>query len=225
MTDKIKYAMILASGLILSPTIATAGDSSNLTLLVGNCIACHGPNGSSLGPATPTIAGLESESFVDIMEEYKNGERPSTIMGRIAKGYTLDDFEQMAEYFATKPFVRQKQTFDPDKAKNGSKYHNKYCEKCHEHDGYEEDEDGSSILAGQWMPYLHFSLTDFHTRIRDMPKKMKKRMKKMVNEYGQDSLEYLVHFYGSQDRNDIIKIHHNDHNDADDDDDDDDDDD
>jgi cytochrome subunit of sulfide dehydrogenase len=197
MIYKTKYALILAIGLILNPT-AYADDSSRLTLLVGNCITCHGPEGSSLGPATPTIARLDAENFVDIMLEYKNGERPSTIMGRIAKGYTFEDFDKMAKYFATKPFIRQGQTFEPARAKKGDKYHEKYCEKCHKSGGFKKDSDGASILAGQWMPYLQFSLADLNKGSRDMPKKMKKRLKKMVSEYGEESLTDLVHFYGGQ---------------------------
>lgn len=196
MTDKTKYLLILATGLIFNPM--AYADNSHITLLVGNCIACHGPNGSSLGPATPTIANLDAENFVDIMEEYKNGERPSTIMGRIAKGYTSEDFEKMAKYFAPKPFIAQKQTFEPDKAKKGSKYHETYCEKCHKKGGLQKNSDGANILAGQWMPYLDFSLADFRMGIRDIPKKMKKRLKKMINKHGEESLEDIVHFYGGQ---------------------------
>jgi sulfide dehydrogenase cytochrome subunit len=201
MTYKIsKYALLLASGLMLG-TSAWADDWS-LSLLVGNCISCHGPEGSSLGPATPTIAGMHEETFVDSMEEYKNGERPSTIMERIAKGYTEEDFQRMADYFAKQTFVRHPQTVDDAKAKNGMELHEKYCEKCHKDGGYTDDE-GSSILAGQWMPYLQFSLADFHSGDREMSKKMKKRMQKMVRAKGKKSLDDIVHFYGSQTRSGV----------------------
>ena len=201
MIDKTpKYALILASGLMLSTTTWAANDGGSLTMLVGNCIACHGPNGSSLGPATPTISGSDDETFLEAMMAYKNDERPSTIMGRIAKGYSEADFEQMANYFSNQSFVRQKQAFDPAKAQKGQEYHERYCHKCHEDGGY-VDEDGSAILAGQWMPYLQFSLTDFRAGHREMSKKMKQRLNKMVKREGEQSLEAMVHFYGSQDTN------------------------
>jgi sulfide dehydrogenase cytochrome subunit len=215
-----KYALLLASGLILSTsTWATDWD---LSILVGNCIGCHGPEGSSLGPATPTIAGLEEETFVEAMEEFKQGERPSTIMERIAKGYTQKELVQMADYFAKQPFVRHTQEIDAQKAKMGQKLHRQYCEKCHEDNGY-TDHDGSGILAGQWMPNLQFNLADFHTGVRDMPKKMKKRLQKMVNRYGEESLENIVHFYGSQTRSDVKSHEDHDEDDHDSDDDSDDD--
>jgi sulfide dehydrogenase cytochrome subunit len=210
MIDKTpKYALILVSGLMLNSTAWATRDGGSVTMLVGNCIACHGPEGSSLGPATPTISGSDDETFLETMKGYKNDERPSSIMGRIAKGYDEADFEQMAKYFSKQPFVRQKQKFVPEQAQRGQEYHDKYCHKCHEENGY-VDEDGSAILAGQWMPYLQFSLTDFHAGTREMSKKMKKRLKKMVKREGEGSLNDIVHFYGSQDRNNINRHDDND---------------
>jgi sulfide dehydrogenase cytochrome subunit len=192
---KTRYTLLIAMGLMLNPT--TWATTSNLSLLVGNCEGCHGPQGSSLGPATPTIAGMAEDTFLDAMEEYQQDERPSTIMGRIAKGYTEEDFKQMATYFRKQPFVRYPQEVDASKAQQGQKLHEEYCEKCHEDNGF-TDEDGSSILAGQWMPYLQFSLADFQAGHRKMSKKMKKRLEKMLQAHGEKSLEDIVHFYSSQ---------------------------
>lgn len=192
---KTRYTLLIATSLILNSS--TWAVDSNWSVLIGNCDGCHGPNGSSLGPAIPTIAGMDEETFLEAMVAYQNDDRPSTIMGRIAKGYTEEDFQQMANYFRNQPFVRHLQQFDPQKAKQGQKLHDKYCEKCHEDDGF-TDEDGSSILAGQWMPYLQFNLADFQAGTRDMPKKMKKRLQKMIKAHGEASLEDLTHFYGSQ---------------------------
>ncbi len=192
-----QYTLLLASGMMLSAS-TWASEMDRLSLMLnGTCMVCHGSQGSSVGPATPTIAGMDSEDFVDAMIEYKSGERPSTIMGRLAKGYTEDQFQMMADYFAKQPFVRYQQTVDALKVKSGAKLHDKYCEKCHEDSGYNLSDDGAAILAGQWMPYLQFTLTDFHAGVRDMPRKMKKRMKKMVKKEGEKSLDELVHFYGS----------------------------
>lgn len=190
-----KSALILASGLMLS-AVAWADDGS-LSMLVSNCISCHGPNGSSLGPATPTIAGLEPNTFVKIMERYKNGKHHSTIMGRIAKAYTTKDFKLMANYFANQPFVASPQSgVNMAKAKKGAKLHNEYCEDCHAKGG--KVDMGATLLVGQWMPYLQFSLADFHNGIRDIPKVMQREVHKMVEVNGKESLEDVVHFYGSQ---------------------------
>ncbi len=57
-------------------------------MLSDTCAGCHGTDGASVGPASPTIAGMNGEYFVELMQGFKNDEVYGTIMGRIAKGYT-----------------------------------------------------------------------------------------------------------------------------------------
>jgi len=192
MTHKIaKYALLLLG--VNQPVLS----AERVPLLVGNCIACHGPAGSSLGPAIPTIAGMSPDTFKEAMKFYQTGERPSTIMGRLAKGYSEKDFEVMADYFSKLTFVRYPQAVDAEKAKKGQALHEEFCEKCHVDNGF-TDEDGSSVLAGQWLPYLQFSLADFQAGKREMTKKMKGRLEKMLKVYGEGSLDEIAHFYAGQ---------------------------
>ncbi|MFK5970864.1 MAG: cytochrome c4 [Candidatus Marithrix sp.] len=192
----------LTAGLVVSPLALASGDAPSL--LVGTCISCHGPAGSSVGPANPSIAGImDNEDFVSSMQDYRDDKVPSTIMGRIARGYSDNDFKAMAEYFGGQELVRAEQAFDAKLAKEGKKIHNKYCEKkCHEDDGYSKKK---GVLAGQWMPYLEYALADFHDGSRKTAKerksgdgKMEKKMHKMLDKKGVEGLESLVHFYGSQ---------------------------
>jgi sulfide dehydrogenase cytochrome subunit len=81
--------------------------------------------------------------------------------------------------------------------KKGAQLHRDYCESCHRYDG-RKDEHDSGILAGQWMPYLKISLSEFMTTDRPSPTKLTKRMEFMIQDHGEESLEELVHFYGSQ---------------------------
>lgn len=192
-TKALASALVLASGLMFSAS-TIAGDRA--TMLAYTCAGCHGPNGSSVGPASPTIAGLGEETFVEAMKAYQSGDRPSTIMGRIAKGYTEEELKTMAGFFAKQKFIVPEQEHDAAKAKAGAKLHEDFCEKCHE-DGGTKDEDGSSIVAGQWMPYLHFQFEDFQSGERSMPKKMKKRMEKML-EKDKDGVDKLLNYYGSR---------------------------
>ena len=163
-------------------------------MLANTCAGCHGGQGVSAGPSIPTIAGLSSLYFVEIMEAYKTDEVPSTIMGRLAKGYTTAEFEQMGEYFAKQEFVAAKQEADADKAKKGAKIHDKYCEKCHS-EGGTLAEDDAGILKGQWKSYLAAQMMDFHNKDRKAPKKMAKKMKKMLNKKGSAGVDALVEFY------------------------------
>jgi sulfide dehydrogenase cytochrome subunit len=195
--------LLLALALILiSTSVSKAdGDSStgtpSATMLANTCAGCHGTNGSSVGPASPTIAGISPDYFIETMEAYQSGERPATIMNRIAKGYNAKEIELMANYFSKQPFIRQPQEYDAKLVKRGKKLHKKYCEKCHE-DGGRSSEDDAGILAGQWQAYIRFNLEDFTSGTRPMEKKMKKQLDKLDKAHGQAGINALIHFYASQ---------------------------
>jgi sulfide dehydrogenase cytochrome subunit len=172
-------------------------DTASATMLANTCAGCHGTHGSSAGPASPSIAGISYDYFIETMEAYQSGSRPSTIMSRIAKGYSKREVELMAGYFSSQTLIRRQQLHDVNKARLGKRLHKNYCEKCHE-DGGRSAEDDAGILAGQWDLYLRFSLEDFTNGSRPMEKKMKKRLDKLLKSNGQSGLDALVHYYISQ---------------------------
>ena len=195
MANRIRPFWMLTGTLLVSTPVWSAGPSG--ALLASTCAGCHGANGSSVGPSIPSIAGMTAETFIEEMKGFKAGTRPSTIMDRLAKGYTEDEIKLMAEYFSKQKFERFAQDVDAAKAKAGKKLAEEYCETCHV-DGGRKDEDGSGVLAGQWLPYLHYAVEDFQSGAREMPKKMKKRIEAMLKDAGPDSLESTLHFYASQ---------------------------
>ncbi len=166
-------------------------------MLANTCAGCHGTHGNSHGPGTPTIAGLSEDYLIEAMEEYKEGERPSTVMGRIARGYSDEEIRAMAKYLAQQKFRPAKQSYDKKMAAKGAKLHKKYCEKCHEDNG-RSAEDDTSRLAGQWRPYLDFTMQDFLSGEREMPKKMKKKLMSLHEKEGAEGIEKLLHFYSRE---------------------------
>ncbi len=64
------------------------------------CANCHGTNGQARGAMVP-LAGLPKELIVTQMKAFKEGTRPATIMHQIAKGYTDEQIDLIAGYFAT----------------------------------------------------------------------------------------------------------------------------
>lgn len=168
---------------------------ASTTMLANTCAGCHGGNGVSMGPSIPTLAGMSSAYFVEVMEGYQSDKIPSTIMGRLAKGYSDEEVTQLAEYFSKQKFVAATgQTVDAAKAKKGEKLHDKYCEKCHSELGTVADDD-SGFLQGQWKSYTASQLMDFHNKDRKASKKMAKQMKKMYKKEGSAGVEALVEFY------------------------------
>lgn len=194
-----KYKSFVQGALVLGG-IAFGGAALAATpsgqMLGNTCAGCHGTHGNTNGPATPSIAGIATEYFIETMKAYKSDARPATIMNRIAKGYSDEEIEAMAKFFAEQKFRPLKQDADAMQARLGEQLHKRSCEKCHE-DGGKVSEDGG-LLAGQPKMYLHWTLQDFLSGKREMPKKMKRRMDQVNQAKGDEGMAALVDFYASQ---------------------------
>jgi sulfide dehydrogenase cytochrome subunit len=190
-------AALLTCGLSFSAASFAGGASG--TMLAYTCAGCHGTNGISTGPAAPSIAGSDYDYLVDSMNQFKAGERRSTIMTRIAKGYTDAEIEAMSKFFADQKYVLASQQYDTAAAKRGGKLHKKYCNNCHEDAGTLQDPDeDTGMLGGQWKPYLTYTFVDYLAGEREMGKKMKKKFKKMHKKAGDKGIADLLEFYASQ---------------------------
>jgi sulfide dehydrogenase cytochrome subunit len=192
--SKALQTAFLACGLAFSVGAYAEGPSGSM--LGNTCAGCHGTNGVSVGPG-PTIAGLAESYFIDAMAGFQSGETRSTIMTRIAKGYTEDEIASMAKFFAGKKYVMASQSSDSAAASRGAKLHDKYCEKCHA-EGGTDPEDESGYLGGQHKTYLKYTLTDFLDGARNVDKKMGKKLKKLHEKEGDKGISDLVEYYASQ---------------------------
>jgi len=184
-------AVILGSSLLLGAGQLSAGPTASM--LGDTCAGCHGTDGASAGPATPNIAGLSETYFTDTMLAFKSGERASTVMGRIAKGYPEEEIKLMAGYFAEMPRAVTAQKTDAVKVAVGENLYLSNCSKCHDENGALADDD-AGLMASQWLPYLYYSMEDFKAGTREMPKKMKKKVDKLSDA----ELESLLQFFASQ---------------------------
>lgn len=69
-------------------------------MLAGSCASCHGTEGRSSG-AIPPLAGAPQAVLAARLAAFKVGNDPNaTIMSRIAAGYSDDELEALARYFA-----------------------------------------------------------------------------------------------------------------------------
>lgn len=167
-------------------------------MLADTCSGCHGTDGASGGPAIPTIGGLNGEYFTEVMKAYRDGTAYSTIMGRLAKGYSDEEIGLMAAFFAKQPFVPAKQEFDAKLVDKGAKLHDKFCEKCHSEGGKVIEGEEYYVMAGQWIPYLHFTMVDFLEGRREMPKKMRSKVDDLMKKEKEAGLDALYSYYASQ---------------------------
>lgn len=194
---------LLVAGFALGSSVAVAQDKpatvtgASDSMLANTCAGCHGTDGASAGPAAPTIAGLSEEYLIELMQGFASEEIPSTIMGRIAKGYSEGEIKQMAKYFSGKDFVAATgQKFDAANVDTGAKLHDKYCEKCHA-EGGTSAEDDAGILKGQWRPYTEWSLADYLEGRREPTKKMKKKIEELSEDHGDAGWTALLDYYAS----------------------------
>ncbi|TXH76091.1 MAG: c-type cytochrome [Thiothrix sp.] len=85
-------------------SLTHAADDVKITrasLLTQPCFSCHGTNGNSVGAPLPSLAGQTEETLRTSLLAFKKGERPATLMTRIAKGYSDEDLQLIANYLAT----------------------------------------------------------------------------------------------------------------------------
>ena len=93
-----RILLLILTGLALALTVQ-AEELSQGGMLSASCAGCHGSNGRSPG-AIPAISYKTAEFIRTALEEFRSGKRPSTVMGRHAKGYTDEEIRLIAEYLA-----------------------------------------------------------------------------------------------------------------------------
>lgn len=179
-----------ATALIISAGASAIPQSA--AMLSNACGGCHGTQGASAGPAMPSLAGQSKEAIVDAMKKFKSGERPSSIMGRLAKGYSDADFVAMGTFFAGQKIHVTQQTLDQKRVARGAALQEANCSRCHLEDG-KEGKDETPAMASQWLPYLQMQMALYLEDKRKMPEKMAEKVKPL----SMDDLESLLHFYAN----------------------------
>jgi sulfide dehydrogenase cytochrome subunit len=197
----ISIAISLTLGLFGSAAMA------DLDAVVENCNGCHGDDGVSQWSEIPTIAGISEFVHSDALYifrdearpcsevEYKQGDtsRPATTMCAVTADLSDDMIDEVAAYYAEKPFVAAKQDFDAALAEAGKAVHEAECDRCHS-EGGANPEDDASILAGQQMGYLKDTFAEYKAGEREQPKKMEEKL----NALSDDDVKALIHYYASQ---------------------------
>ncbi len=185
-------AGMVATGLLA--LAASAGAAPPTPAMLANaCAGCHGVNGGSAGPSMPSLAGQSKAAIVDAMKKFKSGERPATVMGRLAKGYTDADFAAMGEFFSKQKFHPTTQAVDAAKVKRGAELQDANCSRCHIDEG-KDGKDDTPVMASQWLPYLSIQMDMYLAGARKMPEKMAEKVKPL----SKADLDALLHFYAAQ---------------------------
>jgi cytochrome c553 len=130
------------------------------------CSACHGADGISQTPFTPSLAG-EPDDFTQWQLVYfRSGARKSDIMGPIAQTLSNEDIRNLGAYYASLPPPKPSAAPGSDAlAETGAKLVAAHrCKSCHGADfaGYL----AAARLAGQREDVLLKALSDFKSGLR-----------------------------------------------------------
>ena len=94
-------AFAFASCLTTVGVQAQTAASLQMRSLAATCASCHGTEGNAVqGEALVRLAGLPKDYFVSQMLAFREGKRPATEMHQLSKGYSPEQIEAMAIYFA-----------------------------------------------------------------------------------------------------------------------------
>ena len=88
---------IAGAALMLWPSVALAADPPPGAAA---CSGCHATSAAAETPV-PKIHGRDAGEMVAAFAAIRSGEKPSTVMGRIAKGFTDDELRPIADWLAT----------------------------------------------------------------------------------------------------------------------------
>jgi cytochrome c553 len=95
----IRISVFAAATMALAAPLAMAQDAHLARNLAATCANCHGTNGAARGDMK-VLAGVSADKLIAMMNDYRSGNQPATIMHQISKGYTDEQIKLIAGYFA-----------------------------------------------------------------------------------------------------------------------------
>jgi len=97
-----KFYLATALCLCLTSTVAySAGDAAAGKAKAAICGACHGPDGNSVNPLWPNLAGQHAAYLVKQLKAFKAGTRKDPLMSPQASLLNDQDMENLAAFFAS----------------------------------------------------------------------------------------------------------------------------
>jgi cytochrome c553 len=90
--------VILSASLLASVAPASAAGVADAPAGAASCSGCH-PATSRVDTAVPRLIGRNPDEIVTAMHAFKSGERPATVMDRIAKGFSDDEVKAIAAWY------------------------------------------------------------------------------------------------------------------------------
>ena len=90
----------LAAAIGLVSFAAAAVASAEPPASAAACSGCH-PATKRVTSPVPRLVGLDQAAIVRAMQEFRSGQRAGTVMDRIAKGFTHEEIQAIAAWYAS----------------------------------------------------------------------------------------------------------------------------
>lgn len=137
------------------------------------CGACHGPEGNSVNPQWPSIAGQHAPYIVRQLQAFQNGERTNILMTSQAMTLTEQDMKDVAVFFSAQP-AAAKAVADPALVEKGQALYRgghketgaAACLTCHGPTGRGNPAAAYPLLRGQHATYIAATLREYATDTR-----------------------------------------------------------
>ncbi|MCU0763496.1 MAG: cytochrome c [Hydrogenophaga sp.] len=91
---------VALASVLANPALA-ADPVAGRTKAAAACAVCHGPNGVSMAPNAPHLAGQPAIYLVEQLKNYRSGKRPHEVMGVIAKPLTDTEIDDLAAWYGS----------------------------------------------------------------------------------------------------------------------------
>jgi cytochrome c553 len=126
------------------------------------CVACHGPNGNSVTPTFPILAGQTARYLYLQLKDFREGRRSEPQMEPFVKELSRQDMLDLAAFFAAQKPRPNSFKADPARVARGkSKADETLCTMCHL--GGFTGQNEIPRAAGQHYEYTVKQLQDFRT--------------------------------------------------------------
>ena len=157
--------------------------------LAAACTKCHGEDGNSKTPGTPTLAGQQPHYLVAAIQEYHQGERKIAAMKSMMRGSNSMESEKLALYFASQTPAQRSAPAIGDPA--AGEPATAMCGGCHGVRGVSTDS-ATPSLAGQDPQYLVNAIKSYRKNRQNWG------MQRYVAGLGDKDVENISAFYAIQ---------------------------
>jgi cytochrome c553 len=164
------------------------------------CASCHNPDGNSVIPDNPKLAGLDAAYLARQLIDLKSGKRKSPTMFAIMQMVEAGEIEALADYFSEqKPLTGVVAKVDVKSVEVGKEIFNEgitstavpACSGCHNDDGSGSDK--YPRVTGQHAPYVLQQLKAMKSGERDNDERgVMRAVAKRMNEAQMQAVAHYI---------------------------------